>query len=483
MKVKYKLNDKGKGITLVALVVTIVVLLILAGISITALTGDNSIIKSASTAKKETIKAQYIEILQEINVKAKNFSDIKPMCEDNTFLDNSTYLEYPEEKMLIVRTKDNYQFLVTENDVVETGYIDISKGSCKIYPDYFEQNGEKILYDGKNFLVMGTTESNTLEINGDSTNTYNITINNLEIKVGSVNDACAFNIKEGANVNLNLMGESFFQSAAYYAGLQKSSREGTLTIDGTGKIKTNGGTWAAGIGGGTGSYSSCTNIIINNGTIEANSGNLGPGIGSGNNGSAIVDNIQINGGNITAKGINAGIGSSRTRVSVSNIKITGGKLNIQSIYENSGIGGKDLKNIEITGGTAEISSRAVKPAIGCTSSIEDLNITGGNINLYTNGSIVVGTNSTEILPTNEDGDNVLRTEIILNGVNKELPINKIEFENYSGTYGLNDMYTNKTGKIYLYLPAGAKVKKVVADGETYSGQEPIEAGSSGSFIK
>lgn len=37
----------NKGITLIALAVTIVVMLILAGISITALTGDNGLIENA----------------------------------------------------------------------------------------------------------------------------------------------------------------------------------------------------------------------------------------------------------------------------------------------------------------------------------------------------------------------------------------------------------------------------------------------------
>ena len=46
---KFKRN---KGITLIALVVTIIVLLILAGISISMLTGQNGILNRASEAKK-----------------------------------------------------------------------------------------------------------------------------------------------------------------------------------------------------------------------------------------------------------------------------------------------------------------------------------------------------------------------------------------------------------------------------------------------
>ncbi len=48
---------KNKGITLIALVVTIVVLLILAGVSITAVFGDNGIISGAQKAKDKTDEA------------------------------------------------------------------------------------------------------------------------------------------------------------------------------------------------------------------------------------------------------------------------------------------------------------------------------------------------------------------------------------------------------------------------------------------
>ena len=54
MKVNETTFRKDKGITLIALVVTIIVLLILAGISISMLTGQNGILNRATTAKKQT---------------------------------------------------------------------------------------------------------------------------------------------------------------------------------------------------------------------------------------------------------------------------------------------------------------------------------------------------------------------------------------------------------------------------------------------
>ena len=55
------LKRNEKGITLIALVVTIVILLILASISIGALTGDNGIIDQAHTAKEDTEIASWEE--------------------------------------------------------------------------------------------------------------------------------------------------------------------------------------------------------------------------------------------------------------------------------------------------------------------------------------------------------------------------------------------------------------------------------------
>ena len=56
-----KRYKKEKGITIIALVVTIVILLILASISIGALTGDNGIIDQAHTAKEDTEIASWEE--------------------------------------------------------------------------------------------------------------------------------------------------------------------------------------------------------------------------------------------------------------------------------------------------------------------------------------------------------------------------------------------------------------------------------------
>ena len=64
----------NKGITLIALVITIIVLLILAGVSIAMLTGNNGILSQATTARDETVTGEIEEAckLAVANIIAEN---------------------------------------------------------------------------------------------------------------------------------------------------------------------------------------------------------------------------------------------------------------------------------------------------------------------------------------------------------------------------------------------------------------------------
>ena len=61
---KIKNIQKAKGITLIALVVTIVVLLILAAVSISMLAGEDGIVRNAQRAKDENEDKSYMEMIQ-----------------------------------------------------------------------------------------------------------------------------------------------------------------------------------------------------------------------------------------------------------------------------------------------------------------------------------------------------------------------------------------------------------------------------------
>ena len=63
----------NKGITLIALVITIIVLLILAGVSIAMLTGQNGVLTRATEADTETEKAEVAErVNMELNAQYTN---------------------------------------------------------------------------------------------------------------------------------------------------------------------------------------------------------------------------------------------------------------------------------------------------------------------------------------------------------------------------------------------------------------------------
>ena len=82
-----KINERG--ITLIALVVTIIVLLILAGVSIATLTGDNGILTQATKAKEETQQAKEDELRRLTALEAAT------NLENKTIIDKSTGKDVP----------------------------------------------------------------------------------------------------------------------------------------------------------------------------------------------------------------------------------------------------------------------------------------------------------------------------------------------------------------------------------------------------
>ena len=112
-KSENKVFTTQKGITLIALVITIIILLILAAVTIAALSGENGILSNAAKAKQETEKA---EILEQIRL------DIYGEMADNGGAD-------PTEDD-IVRIADNY------GDIEGTNFDDMvlktDKGNYEI---------------------------------------------------------------------------------------------------------------------------------------------------------------------------------------------------------------------------------------------------------------------------------------------------------------------------------------------------------------
>lgn len=97
---KNKFNEK-QGITLIALVVTIIVLLILAGISISMLTGQNGILNKASEAKEKTETAQTEEKIKIAVMSSMSengnliFSDLKSRLIDSGIMLDENINAFP----------------------------------------------------------------------------------------------------------------------------------------------------------------------------------------------------------------------------------------------------------------------------------------------------------------------------------------------------------------------------------------------------
>lgn len=111
------MRNKSNGITLVALVITIIVLLILAGVTVSTLTGDNGILNKAVTAKNETEisserEAIQLTRLQKVATHEEKYNIGQPLY-DKT-LENG-------DKWKIIS-------MIDTNKIYGNGYIYIPKG-------------------------------------------------------------------------------------------------------------------------------------------------------------------------------------------------------------------------------------------------------------------------------------------------------------------------------------------------------------------
>ena len=120
-----KLKEK-RGITLIALVITIIVLLILAGVTIATLTGDNGILQKTSDAKIRTTEAEGLEKIQlavmasrdenGINTTslAKNLSEINGLKDtNNQAITENTEINFPKSLLL-----NNFLYTITRDGIV-----------------------------------------------------------------------------------------------------------------------------------------------------------------------------------------------------------------------------------------------------------------------------------------------------------------------------------------------------------------------------
>lgn len=131
-----------KGITLIALVITIIVLLILAGVSIAMLTGENGILTKATNSASETRVAEAKETAQ-IDVNAKMADYYEAKYASNGTQTYATFGDYLTAKPLTSTDTDKYTVSGTTITIVPvttkgstiTGTIGTNGGITWTNPD------------------------------------------------------------------------------------------------------------------------------------------------------------------------------------------------------------------------------------------------------------------------------------------------------------------------------------------------------------
>ena len=157
---KEKSLKASNGITLIALVITIIVLLILAGISISMLSGDNSILQKATQSKEKTERAEIIEnakldILAKITEKkGENLtpSELEEILTSNNYNTKGTL---SNEESILDRT------LTSSNGKYQIPVLEIYKGTltsanAQSAIDYGTKTAETVELGDD--ITIGTTE-------------------------------------------------------------------------------------------------------------------------------------------------------------------------------------------------------------------------------------------------------------------------------------------------------------------------------------
>ena len=482
---------KNSGITLIALVITVIVLLILAGVTVATLTGDNGLLGKAGNAKIETEKAEIRETIElecislegDKNLKSKTDKEkleilVERLKTRNGLEEQNTNYEI-SSKFASITTKQGFEYTVLfDNTVIEgkLAYLDIADGNIDLYSNGYTQytgnlkginkNNVTKEYTGK-YIITGTTTENVVRV--CDVGTYNIIVRDLNINVeGKSPITCNANrYPNDVEVNITLNGNNYLTTTsgpclsfdiAYTT--EEITNRSTITFNGEGSLTANVignqlGSVIGGSYGGAGTYNNCNaNLIINSGTFNIGASYNGASIGSGLRGSGFL--ITINGGKIYAKGGEYG-GAIGGRDGDGKVTINGGYIQTSG---NSVIGYR-WKEVEINGGTIDTGRVSCKTG-------GNIKISGGNILSKNNGiSTYDGNTLVTYVPT-IGTNNIYETKIKLNEVGENKKITKLVTSD-NIVYGIKDMYTFEDGMLYLYLPEGNRTITVEADGKTYSG--------------
>ncbi len=147
-KLKEELKYAKKGITLIALVITIVILIILATITVNFLFGENGVINRAQQGTEEYNKS---DIEERVTILQSEFLIDKASGEEDDFAD---FLRKELQVGVAQDEEGNYNFAIdgcqveaTENEVISIERLNVN--SDKVYPNVASMRADTGLTEGK----------------------------------------------------------------------------------------------------------------------------------------------------------------------------------------------------------------------------------------------------------------------------------------------------------------------------------------------
>jgi len=191
-KQKYKFEKRG-GITLIALVITIIVMLILAAISITMLTGDNSILKRAAEAKEKTEYGEIKDIFAmsyadavadkyaagNNEVLAKLISNLR--ANGCTVIEGNTGAgETDKVKAITLKgiTGNTTKIGTSKTKDIEVELTENTEQAIGDKPYYIKSNGKyyEIVKTASGDYELATTETDESQVTGGNAKTYSVKV-------------------------------------------------------------------------------------------------------------------------------------------------------------------------------------------------------------------------------------------------------------------------------------------------------------------
>ena len=155
MKAKEK-----KGITLVALVVTIIVLIILAGVTLNIVLDQNGIIEKTQEARRESEKAEIIEQIQ-LDIADKKIENQGSINEDEFYEILRKYGTISADETTLTTTKGNYEILIS--DIYDGNVVPIERKSNNLI-NLDELEYGVMIYNGTVSSYAGAITTGYIEV-------------------------------------------------------------------------------------------------------------------------------------------------------------------------------------------------------------------------------------------------------------------------------------------------------------------------------